>query len=283
MNFEFIKLNNLDTTLSNISETNNSQNLSIDSLQSNVNNQGSQIDVLQASGVNLNNQINLTNSNVNNIISSGVTTSQQINLINSEIQNILTSGSNFQNQIDFINSFDKLPSGGSFGQVLQFQQSPQWDQYFEKIDVLVSSTNENDFFVFNNIPQNINSNKILKLRKNQKYIFNTSHPSNTGYTLRFSDIPDGIHSSGVIFNQNISYGSHSIIFNNVEQNIIFPFCVEVSGFCGIENNSSYITFDNSPRIISGDKNLKIDELLLVDRSINSNLYLLRCAVRYLRN
>lgn len=271
MNFEFIKLNDLGNTLSNISDTNDSQDSSIALIQGTLSSQGSQITNLLASGVGVQNQIDLISEDIIDLNVSGFVNNNQIELINEQIINLNVSGADFQSQINFINSFDKLPSGGSLGQTLQFNNGPKWDQSFEVIDVKVSGVEGNNFYVFNDLPQN--ENKLLKLNKKQKYLFNLNDPSNSGFSLRFSDSPDGIHSSGSILFNNINYNTGSIIFNNVDYNIVFPFCIEASGFCGIRNNSSYISFDDSPRIISGDKNLIVGETILVDKSIDSNLYL----------
>ena len=271
MNFEFIKLNNLGNTLSDISITNDSQDSSIASIQGTLSSQGSQITNLLASGVGVQNQINLINEDIVDLNVSGFVNNNQIELINDQIVDINISGVSFQSQINFINSFDKIPSGGTLGKVLQFNNGPTWDQPFEVIDVKVSGINDNNFYVFNDIPQN--NGELLKLNKKEKYLFNLNDSSNSGYSLRFSDTPDGIHSSGSILYNNIDYNSESIIFNEMNYNIIFPFCVEASGFCGTNNNSSYISFNDAPRIISGDKNLLVDENILVDRSINSDLYL----------
>jgi hypothetical protein len=271
MNFEFIKLNDLGNTLSNISDTNDSQDSSIASIQGTLSSQGSQITNLLASGVGVQNQIDLISEDIVDLNVSGFVNNNQIELINNQIIDINVSGASFQSQIDFINSFDKIPSGGTLGKTLQFNNGPTWDYHFEVIDVKVSGVDGNNFYVFNDLPQN--NGGLLKLNKKQKYLFNISDLSNSGYSLRFGDSPDGIHSSGSILYNSIDYNSESIIFNNVNYNIIFPFCLEASGFCGTGNNSSYISFNDSPRIISGDKDLLVDEIILVDESIDSNLYL----------
>lgn len=271
MNFEFIKLNDLGNTLNNINNTNNAQNSSISTLQGTVNSQGLQITNLTASGVGVQNQIDLINEDIIDLNVSGFVTNNQIELINSQIDDLNSSGINFQSQIDFINSFDKLPTGGGIGKTLQFYNSPVWDDPFEVINVKVSGVENNLFYLFNEMP--FNDGSFLKLNKKQKYFFNVSDPSNSGYSLQFSDTPDGVHSSGSTLYNNIDYNSQSVIFNNINYNIIFPFCLQASGFCGTGNNSSYISFNDSPRIISGDKNLIVDEIILVDRSIDSNLYL----------
>ena len=178
--------------------------------------------------------------------------------INNKIQN--------QNQDADINAIKpRIPSENTFGKELisnNNQNIWEWGDY-KRIKVSVTGTN----LYFNDIKFGNDGEYTLNLNKNQKYLFDHTDLSNKSLTLRFRNFPEG-NSSGTTLSANDGinyYPNYTVVnidFNGV--NTIHPFCIQSSGYSGIENNSSHITFNDSTRYIDGSRNLKINDILLVD-------------------
>lgn len=175
-----------------------------------------------------------------------------------------TQNSNQDSDINVLKS--KIPSEVNFGKGLisnNNQNIWEWGDY-KKITVTVSGSN----LYFNNIKFGNDGQYTFNLDKNQKYIFDYTNIINQSLTLRFSDTPDGAFASGSVVSSNdgINYYSNyalaNINFNGI--NNIYPFCPEASGYSGTGNNSSYISFNDSTRYINGNRNLKINDNLLIE-------------------
>lgn len=184
--------------------------------------------------------------------------------------NLKTSNSSQESDINSLKS--RVPSEINFGKGLisnNNQNIWEWGDY-KKITVTVSGSN----LYFNNIKFGNDGQYTFNLDKNQKYIFDYTNIINQSLTLRFSDTPDGAFASGSVVSSNdgINYYSNyavaDINFNGI--NNIYPFCPEASGYSGTGNNSSYISFNDSTRYINGNRNLKINDNLLIN-NINGSI------------
>lgn len=192
-----------------------------------------------------------------------------------QFTNLKTQNSTQDSDINSLKS--KVPSDSNFGKTLisnNNQNIWEWGDY-KKIEVTVSGTN----FYFNNNKFGNDGTITLNLDKNQKYLFDCTNLTQNSLTLRFSDVPDGYHNaSGATLSSNygINYYTNFITaeidFNNI--NLIYPFCTQSSGYCGSGDNSSHISFNESARYINSNRNIKINDSLLVDNvsgTINLNL------------
>ena len=166
---------------------------------------------------------------------------------------------------DITNLKSRVPSEITFGKGLisnNNQNIWEWGDY-KRITVTVSGTN----FYFNDIKFGDDGQFTINLDKNQKYLFDYTNLTQNSLTLRFSDIPDGTFASGAILSTNdginyyTNYATANIDFIGI--NTIYPFCTQASGYCGTLNNSSHISFNNSTRYINSNRNLKINDNLLV--------------------
>ena len=171
------------------------------------------------------------------------------------------------NQVADINAIKpRIPSEISFGKGLisnNDQNVWEWGDY-KRILVTVTGSN----LYFNNIKFGDDGQFTINLDKNQKYLFDYTDLTQKSLTLRFSDIPDGTFASGAILSTNdginyyTNYATVDIDFTGV--NTIYPFCTQSSGYSGVLDNSSHITFNGATRYITGDRNLKINDALLID-------------------
>ena len=171
------------------------------------------------------------------------------------------------NQVADINAIKpRIPSEISFGKGLisnNDQNVWEWGDY-KRILVTVTGSN----LYFNNIKLGNDANYTFNLYKNQKYLFDYTDVTSKSLTFRFKDTPDGQVPSGTILSTNdginyfTNYATVNIDFNGI--NIIHPFCTQSSGYSGTLDNSSHIAFDRTARYISGNRNLKINDILFID-------------------
>jgi hypothetical protein len=171
------------------------------------------------------------------------------------------------NQVADINAIKpKIPSEISFGKGLisnNDQNIWEWGDY-KRILVTVTGSN----LYFNNIKFGDDGSYTLNLDKNQKYLFDYTDVTNKSLTFRFKDTPDGRVPSGTILSTNdginyyTNYATVNIDFTGM--NTIHPFCTQATGYSGILDNSSHITFNGATRYISGNRNLKINDNLLIE-------------------
>jgi hypothetical protein len=183
-----------------------------------------------------------------------------------QFTNLSTIDTSQDNEINILKN--KVPNAIPFGQTLTSNNNQNVWEYdsYKKINVTASGTN----FYFNDLKLGNDGEITFNLEKNQKYFFDCNDLAQKSLNLRFSDKPDGTFASGIVISNNINYYSNFITLttNFDSANLLFPYCSGTSGYSGTGNNSSYITFNDSPRLINGNRNLKINDNLLVN-NINS--------------
>lgn len=166
---------------------------------------------------------------------------------------------------------NKVPNTIPFGQTLTSNNNQNVWEYdsYKRINVTASGSN----FYFNDLKLGNDGEVTFNLEKNQKYYFDCNDLAQKSLSLRFSDKPDGTFTSRTIISSGINYYSNFITLNtNFDSiNILFPYCLSASGYCGTDNNSSHISFDDSARYIDGDRNLKIKDVLLINNLSTINL------------
>jgi hypothetical protein len=188
-----------------------------------------------------------------------------------QFTNLSTRDISQDNDINLLKN--KIPNTVPFGQTLTSnnnQNTWEYDSY-KRINVTASGSN----FYFNDLKLGNDGEITFNLEKNQKYYFDCNDLAQKSLSLRFSDAPDGTFASGTIISNGINYYPNFITLNtNFDSiNILFPYCSGTSGYCGTGNNSSYISFNDSIRYIDGDRNLKINDILLINNINSVNLTL----------